>query len=78
MPKISSSEIERIREKLGLSRRELADLFGVSQAKTIEHWEKGHRNPGALTIIMFRVLDSLSKDKAESLIKLMRNHGETR
>jgi putative transcriptional regulator len=39
----NSTDVKAIREKVGLSRQDFADLLCVSK-RTLEGWEQGHRN----------------------------------
>ncbi len=39
----TGTNVKAIREKMGLSRQEFADLLCVSK-RTLEGWEQGHRN----------------------------------
>lgn len=41
---MSAEEIRDLRERLGLTRRQLAEQVGVAK-RTVECWEQGRRNP---------------------------------
>jgi putative transcriptional regulator len=47
-----SIDVRAIRQHLHLSRQVFADRFGFS-ARTLQHWEQGHRRPhGAARILL--------------------------
>ncbi len=46
---MKAEEIRKLREGMKLSRREFAELVGVSH-RTIEKWEYGTRNPRNIAI----------------------------
>lgn len=68
-------ELKRIREKLGLSREEFAETFGLSGYNAVSNIELGYRRPSKLTIILLRVLDSLPLTRAEDFLEQMRRYG---
>jgi DNA-binding transcriptional regulator YiaG len=70
------SEVKRIREKLGLSREEFAEVFGLSGYRTVMNIETDFRRPSQLTIILLRALDSLSTTKAHSILELLKRHSD--
>jgi len=74
---MEGEEVRRIREKLGLTRNEFAEIFGLSTYQAVSNIEIDFRRPSKLTIILLRVLDSLSKMKAQALIALLRKHANT-
>lgn len=43
-----------VREQLGLSQQELADLLGISR-RTLENWEQGRREPTGAAKVLLRV-----------------------
>lgn len=63
------SEIRRIREKLGLTQGELAEVFGLAGATVISNIETGFRNPSTTKILLLRLLDSLSEHEAKDLLQ---------
>ena len=67
-------EVRRIREKLGLTRDELARLLCLSTYNSVMNIETGFRNPGKLTAKLLRYLDSISKPKALTLIEELNRH----
>jgi len=68
---VKSSEVKKIRTKLGLTQEQLAELLGMSSKNTICNIEVGTRNPGALVGIILGVLDDLPEKKAKELIEQM-------
>lgn len=71
---MSPDQIKKIREKLGLTQTELAEVFGVSGKVPISHFETGFRSPSLLTLAFLSILNSLPEKKASELIELMREH----
>lgn len=71
---MSPDQIKKIREKLGLTQAELAEVFGVSGKVPISHYETGFRSPSLLTLAFLSLLNSLPEKKAADLIELMREH----
>ena len=47
-----ASKFKQIREKLGLSQKEIADILGVSQ-KSVSYWEQGRNEPQASIVRTF-------------------------
>lgn len=69
-------EVRRIREKLGLTRDEFAEVFGLSGYRTVMNIETDFRHPSRLTIILLCALDSLSESKARAIVDLLRRHSD--
>ena len=61
---MSPTEFKRIREKMGLTQIELADLFGLSGRNPITHYEMGFRKPSALIVALMRLFDELPEKKS--------------
>lgn len=74
---MQGEEVRRIREKLGLSREEFAQLFGLSGYRSVMNIETDFRRPSQLTIILLRALDSLSESKSRAILDLLRKHSES-
>lgn len=70
---MEADEIKRIREKLGLSRDDLAQLLCIGY-RSLMHVELGTRNPSKLAVRLLRYLDSLPKAKALALIEELKRH----
>lgn len=71
---MSPTKFKEIRERLGLTQEELAELFGLSGKAPISHYEIGFRTPSPLTAAMMSLLDSLSERKSAELIELLSEH----
>ena len=67
-------EFKRIREKLGFTQKELAELLGFAGPQTVKNIEGGIRKPGKLAIKLLRYLDSLPQNKAAGLIEEINRH----
>jgi putative transcriptional regulator len=48
------ASVAGVRERLGLSQQELADLLGISR-RTLENWEQGRREPTGAAKVLLRV-----------------------
>ena len=62
-------EIKRIREKLGMTREEFADLLCLSGYRTMMNIETDFRKPSKLAIRLLRYLDDQQKKKALEFIE---------
>jgi DNA-binding transcriptional regulator YiaG len=69
---MKGDEFRAIREHLGLSRDEMAELLGLSGYTVISNIELGHRNPSKLAAMLLRALKSLPQKRATELINLLR------
>ncbi len=69
---MKGDEFRAIREHLGLSREEMAELLGLSGYSAVSNIEIGHRNPSQLAAMLLRALKSLSPKRANELINLLR------
>jgi DNA-binding transcriptional regulator YiaG len=65
---------KRIREKLEMDRKDLADLLCLSGYRTMMNIETDFRRPAKLAIRLLRYLDSLPKSKAKVLIEELERH----
>ena len=70
---MKTDEIIQIRERLNMTRDELAQLMCLTY-RSLMHIELGTRNPSKLTVRLLRYLDSLSKTKALALIEELKRH----
>ena len=50
------SGVAGVRDRLGLSQQELADLLGISR-RTLENWEQGRRQPTGAARILLKVAE---------------------
>lgn len=71
---MSPDQIKKIREKIGLTQTELAEILGVSGKVPISHYETGFRSPSLLTLAFLSLLNSLPEKKANDLIELINEH----
>lgn len=51
------AEFKKIRENLGLTQKDLSEIFGLSGYIPINHYESGFRNPSILIMALMRMLD---------------------
>lgn len=54
--RVSPDQIEELRKRLGLSRRELAAQLGVAK-RTVERWEQGRGEPNPTAEKILQELD---------------------
>ena len=73
---MSPMQVKNLRGKLELTQAEFAKGLGLSRL-TISQYETGFRQPGPTVLILFRVLDSLSKVRAHELVALLRSRAES-
>lgn len=66
---MKASEVRRIREKLGFSREDFAEVLCLSGYRAYANIENETRNPSKLTVRLLRYLDSLSKTRALDFIE---------
>lgn len=71
---MTGTELKKLREKLGLTREEFAETFGLASHRVVMNIELDYRRPSKLTMILLRAIDSLPKPKAQALIALLRKH----
>ena len=71
---MSCNEIRDIREKLKMSREDLAALLCLSGYRTMMNIETDFRKPNKLAIRLLRYLDSLPEKKAQTLIEELLSH----
>ena len=69
---MNGEKLKAIREKLGLSQEQLADVFGLAGKSTISHFETDFRTPNLLFQAMMDLLAGLSDRKAADLLELIR------
>jgi DNA-binding transcriptional regulator YiaG len=71
---VKAEEVKRIREKLGMTREEFADLVCLSTYNSVMNIETGFRNTGKLTAKLLRYIDSLPKTKAQIFVEELNRH----
>ncbi|HEY8271340.1 MAG TPA: hypothetical protein VIG33_10675 [Pseudobdellovibrionaceae bacterium] len=73
---MSPAKFKQIREHLGLTQPELAELFGLSGKGPISHFEIGFRTPSPLIAALMSYLESLSERKAQEFLVEFKRHME--
>lgn len=71
---MTGEEVKRIREKLGMTREEFAELICLAGYNSVMNIEIDFRNAGKLTAKLLRYIDSLSKTKMQSFIEEINRH----
>lgn len=71
---MTGNEIKRIREKLDMTRDDLAELLCLSGYQAMMNIETDFRKPSKLAIRLLRYLESLPKTKAKVLIEELNRH----
>lgn len=64
-PAVTSSEVRRIREALGLTQDEFAERLGTHRV-TVAKWEAGMRSPRGTAVTLIRLLASTAPRRAPS------------
>lgn len=65
------SEFRQIRERLGLTQKALAEIFGLSGYIPISHYESGFRKPSSLIMALMRLFDRLPEKESKRLRELI-------
>ena len=71
---MEGDEVKKIREKLGLSRDEMAQFLCLSGYQSIMNIETGFRRPARFSAKILSYLNSISKQKAMALIEELNRH----
>jgi len=71
---MDGEEVRRIREKLGMTREEFADLLCLSGYRTMMNIETDFRRPSKLAIRLLRFLDDKQKKKALEFIEEIKSY----
>jgi putative transcriptional regulator len=61
-----AASVSGVRERLGLSQQELAELLGISR-RTLENWEQGRRKPTGAAKVLLRVAERHPKAVLEAV-----------
>jgi DNA-binding transcriptional regulator YiaG len=69
---VSQKEIQRLREKLGLSQDELANALGLAGKNVVSRWETGERNPSEALRRLFSIWLKLPTPEARRLLEKFR------
>lgn len=72
MPK----EFREIRERLGLTQKELAEILGLSGYIPISHYESGFRTPSTTIMALMRIFEEWPEKESTKLRAAMRDHVE--
>ena len=73
---MKGSEFKTIRNRLGLTQEEIAEVLGLSGKKTVSNIETDFRNAGKLIVVILRFLDGLPKPKSMEIVKRLKDIGE--
>ena len=57
-------DIAALRNRLGVSRKELAELVGVKATSTVCRWENGTKEPSGAALTLLKQLDLQSRSKS--------------
>lgn len=71
---MSPAEFKRIREKLGLTQTDLAELLGLSGRNPITHYEMGFRRPSNLIVALMRIFEEWPEKKSLELREAIKKH----
>lgn len=64
--KVAAPDAKAIREQVGLSQRDFADLLGVS-IDTLQNWEQHRRNPSGPAAALLRLVSAVPEVALQSL-----------
>ena len=67
-------EFREIREKMGLTQKQLAEVFGLSSYLPVNHYESGFRTPSVLIQSIMRILDQWPDKKRSELLTELKDH----
>jgi DNA-binding transcriptional regulator YiaG len=70
---MTADEIKRIRDRLEISRDDMAEILCLGY-RSLMHIELKTRNASKLTVRLLRYIDSLSKAKALAFIEELKSH----
>lgn len=71
---MSPKHFKEIREQIGLTQDELAQVLGLAGKKSVSHLETGFRTPSPLIGAVMSYLGSLSQRKAQEFIEEFQRH----
>ena len=75
---MANKEILSLRNKIGLSQKQLAQALGLESAGTIYRWENGLRAPNEALRRIFCYLDDLPEEKARKVIEKISEYGTSK
>jgi len=64
-------DIAALRNRLGVSRKELAELVGVKATSTVCRWENGTKEPSGAALTLLKQLDLQSKGKGATSARIL-------
>lgn len=64
---MTAKEFRAIRERLGLTQPELAEILGLSSYMPVNHYESGFRRPSTLIMGLMRVFDEWPDKRSQEL-----------
>lgn len=71
---MTGNQFKTIREELGLSQVQLAQLLGLSGKQAVSNIETGFRNPSRLTMALMQVFLDLPEKRSKELRDLLLEH----
>jgi transcriptional regulator with XRE-family HTH domain len=71
MSKMTGSEFKAIRESMGLSQDQLAEILCLSGKQAVSNIETEFRKPGALIAVLMRLFVELSEKRSKELRQLL-------
>ena len=60
-------EFREIRERMGLTQKEIAEILGLSGYIPVNHYESGFRSPSSLIMALMRIFDEWPEKKSTEL-----------
>jgi transcriptional regulator with XRE-family HTH domain len=71
---VTPAEFRKIRERLGLTQKELSEVLGLAGYNPVGRYELGERTPSLLTQAVMSILGSQSEKDASDFIVLLKKH----
>lgn len=68
------AEFKKIRENLGLTQKDLSEVFGLSSYIPINHYESGFRNPSILIMALMRIFDEWPEKNSLNLREELKSY----
>lgn len=68
---MSPARFKEIRENMGLTQTDLAEIFGLSGRLPITHYETGFRQPSKLIVALMELFGQLPEKKSAELRNLI-------
>ncbi len=67
-------KFREIRDRLGLTQKELAEILGLSSYLSVTHFESGFRTPGSLIRALMHIFDDWPEKKSLELRDALKTH----